>query len=217
MENMDLFNDELILYHGSKSGIKGEIEPCSRAKCDFGKGFYLGDNPTQPQSLIAAKKYSKSKFYKIALNLQNLAVYRFDIDMKWALFIAYNRQILKLPTKITEQLSRINEFDVIIGVIADDSMTMVLQEFYSDALTDTALLEALQFVKLGEQYVLKTEKACKQAKILSESTISTKDRELLYKEAIHRRITMQENVQRIRRKHLRDGRYFSEILGDYYV
>ena len=31
--------DRVILYHGSKSGIKGPIAPISRERCDFGKGF----------------------------------------------------------------------------------------------------------------------------------------------------------------------------------
>lgn len=34
---------DIILYHGSKGGIKGNIKPISREFCDFGKGFYLGD------------------------------------------------------------------------------------------------------------------------------------------------------------------------------
>lgn len=42
----------ITLYHGSKSGIKGEIAPLSREKCDFGKGFYMGTEETQPLTLI---------------------------------------------------------------------------------------------------------------------------------------------------------------------
>ena len=40
------------LYHGSKSGIVGEIAPTSRDVCDFGKGFYMGTERTQPLTLI---------------------------------------------------------------------------------------------------------------------------------------------------------------------
>ena len=35
---------QIILYHGSKSGIKGEIKPISRELCDFGSGFYIVTN-----------------------------------------------------------------------------------------------------------------------------------------------------------------------------
>jgi len=43
------------LYHGSKNGIKGDIKPESRERCDFGCGFYLGDKPDQPKGLIAQR------------------------------------------------------------------------------------------------------------------------------------------------------------------
>ncbi len=47
----------MILYHGSKSGIKGEISPFDiRENCDFGRGFYTGELPTQPMGLIAGWK-----------------------------------------------------------------------------------------------------------------------------------------------------------------
>lgn len=44
--------DEVVtLYHGSKSGICGAIAPISRKRCDFGKGFYMGSDRTQPLTL----------------------------------------------------------------------------------------------------------------------------------------------------------------------
>ncbi|MFR1077887.1 DUF3990 domain-containing protein [Enterocloster sp.] len=38
----------VTLYHGSKSGLCGAIAPISRKHCDFGKGFYMGTDRTQP-------------------------------------------------------------------------------------------------------------------------------------------------------------------------
>ena len=40
--NIVLRNEIVTLYHGSKSGIGGNIAPISRDRCDFGKGFYMG-------------------------------------------------------------------------------------------------------------------------------------------------------------------------------
>ena len=42
----------LRLLHGSRVGIAGRIAPSSRAECDFGKGFYLGTESSQPLTLI---------------------------------------------------------------------------------------------------------------------------------------------------------------------
>lgn len=38
----------MILYHGSKSGINGNIQPLSQAECDFGRGFYMVDKEQSP-------------------------------------------------------------------------------------------------------------------------------------------------------------------------
>lgn len=35
-----------------KSGIHEAIAPVSRERCDFGKGFYMGTERTQPLTLI---------------------------------------------------------------------------------------------------------------------------------------------------------------------
>ena len=40
-------DNRLILYHGSKKGITGDISPISRSECDFGRGFYMGTNTLQ--------------------------------------------------------------------------------------------------------------------------------------------------------------------------
>lgn len=46
-------NAEIVtLYHGSRSGIRGAIAPISRERCDFGKGFYMGTDKSQPLTLI---------------------------------------------------------------------------------------------------------------------------------------------------------------------
>ena len=42
-EKIDRSPERVLLYHGSRSGIKGPIAPISRERCDFGKGFYMGD------------------------------------------------------------------------------------------------------------------------------------------------------------------------------
>lgn len=34
--------EKLILYHGSRGGIVGKIEPKNRLRCDFGAGLYMG-------------------------------------------------------------------------------------------------------------------------------------------------------------------------------
>lgn len=88
----------MLLCHGSKSGIHGDIKPQSRSACDFGAGFYMGDKQEQPKGLIAS--YPDHIFYEIDYDITDLKIKSFGdgyIDqIDWALFIAYNRQPEKL-------------------------------------------------------------------------------------------------------------------------
>ena len=65
-------DDDLIVYHGSRKGLQGKIEPISREFCDFGKGFYLGTNPVQSLTLVCDEE--KPVFYTMKLNLTDLKV-----------------------------------------------------------------------------------------------------------------------------------------------
>lgn len=37
-------NNRNVLYHASRFGISGNIQPIS-SRCDFGRGFYMGTDP----------------------------------------------------------------------------------------------------------------------------------------------------------------------------
>ena len=154
----------MILYHGSKSGIKGDIAPKSRDACDFGQGFYMGVLPDQPKGLIA--EFPDNRFYELDCDFAGLKIKTFEEDandqIDWALFIAYNRGLLEEKYRnLCEKYRAYNEnYDVIIGIIADDKMTQALQRFFMGELCDAALIEAMQKVSLGKQYVAKTKEAC---------------------------------------------------------
>lgn len=62
--------ETITLYHGSKSGISGTIAPISREHCDFGKGFYMGTDRTQPLTLIC--NFPNAKIYTLSVNLSEL-------------------------------------------------------------------------------------------------------------------------------------------------
>ena len=86
---MKLDSNRVLLYHASKSGIEGTIEPKSRKQCDFGKGFYMGTDPGQTLTLIC--DYEKSKFYIVSVSTENLALIEVPADIDWAMLVAYHR------------------------------------------------------------------------------------------------------------------------------
>lgn len=139
----------IILYHGSKSGIKGNIEPKSRENCDFGKGFYMGTEPEQPLPLI--RNFPKASFYTLELDLEGLEVLDIDIGVEWALLIAFNRgkmESVKGSRFYEKYANMMKGYDVVAGYIADDRMFVVLDSFFRGEITDRALVESLSVLKL---------------------------------------------------------------------
>ena len=61
-------SEALRLYHGSKSGIEGPIRPIGSSVNDFGRGFYLGDEPSQPLTLIC--RGEKPMFYTCEVDME---------------------------------------------------------------------------------------------------------------------------------------------------
>lgn len=205
--------ERLLLYHGSKNGINGEIMPISRRNCDFGPGFYMGTEQKQPLTLIC--NFPHAKFYTLELNVKDLRILNLDTGLDWALFIAYNRGKMKKAEKSNlyqKYASMRNDYDVICGYIADDRMFVVLDRFFDGEITDKALIESLSALKLGKQYAAITEKACRNIKILEEVSLSTEQRAELIKLSEKNRREGISKAEEICRKYRREGRYFDEII-----
>ena len=205
--------NRIVLYHGSKSGLSGKIAPVSRTHCDFGKGFYLGTDPLQPLTLIC--DFEKSKFYVVSLDLKGLKILNIQADIEWAMLVAYHRGKMEdiQGTAFYEKYQKMAEgFDVIIGYIANDRMFVVLDNFFQGTITDTALVQSLAALKLGQQYVCITQKACDQLNIEAEIPFSFLERKCLQEISAQNRAEGISLANDICRKHRRDGRFFDEIL-----
>lgn len=123
----------VLLYHGSKSGIEGDIAPKSRKQCDFGEGFYMGTEPSQALTLIC--DYESAKFYVVSISVDNLAVLDVPADLEWAMIVAYHRGRME-KIKGTPFYSKYQEMtknkDLVIGSIANDRMFFVIDNFFID-------------------------------------------------------------------------------------
>ncbi len=203
----------VTLYHGSKSGIVGEIAPTSRERCDFGKGFYMGTEKSQPLTLIC--NYENAKLYTLQVDLSGLKVLDIEVGIDWALLVAYNRGKME-SVKGTAIYNRIAEMadgcDILIGFIANDRMFVVLDRFFKGEITDEALIHSLSALKLGKQYVALTTKACKQIKIVEEKALTEADRKALRVESEDHRSRGIALADEICRQYRREGRFFDEIL-----
>ncbi len=209
----DNTDNSLVLYHGSKKGIDGDIAPISREECDFGKGFYMGTNTLQPLTLVCAE--SKPKFYTVKLDLTGLKVLNVEIGLDWAMLIAYYRKEMESAkgTAIYEKYANFAKgYDIIIGYIANDHMYTELAKFFNKTLTDTALIHCLSALELGKQYVAITQKACDQIEILQEDDLSELELMCLQDMSVRRRKEGIALAEEIEVKYRREGKFFDEIL-----
>ena len=203
----------LILYHGSKSGIKGPIAPISRDRCDFGRGFYMGTEPYQPLTLIS--DFEQSKFYVISLDLSDLRVLKVSPDIEWAMLVAFNRGKMDeiRGTELYDRYARMAKgYDVIVGSIANDRMFYVLDNFFLGNITDKALVMSLSALQLGQQYVAVTENACSHVVIEAEIELSHLERVFLRDLSEANRVKGVNLANDICRDYRREGLFFDEIL-----
>ena len=201
------------LYHGSKSGITGRIRPISRTLCDFGQGFYMGTERSQPLTLIC--NFKNARLYTVQTSLEGLHILDVKVGIDWALLIAFHRGKMEgvKGTPIYNKYAEMtNGCDLVIGYIANDRMFMVLDRFFSGEITDTALIQSLSTLKLGKQYVALTDKACAQIEITHEEVLCDEDRTLLRRQSEQLRTEGIEKADEICRKYRREGRFFDEII-----
>ena len=211
--SVELDKGRVLLYHGSKSGIEGDIAPKSRKQCDFGKGFYMGTEPSQALTLIC--DYESAKFYIVSISVDNLAVLDVPADLQWAMIVAYHRGRME-KIKGTPFYSKYQEMakdkDLIIGSIANDRMFFVIDNFFIGNITDAALINCLSALELGKQYVAVTRKGCDAVRIEKEIPISYLEKLFMKEVSEANRVKGSSLANDICRNYRREGLFFDEIL-----
>lgn len=212
-ESIQPEDGRVLLYHGSKSGIEGNIEPRSRSKCDFGKGFYMGTEPSQALTLIC--DYDKSKFYIVSVAVDELEQLNVPADLEWAMLVAYHRgrmDKIKGTSFYNKYRDMAHNKDIIVGSIADDRMFYVIDNFFLGNITDAALVNSLSALELGKQYVAITQKACDTVKIECEIELSYLEKQFVKDVAGANRTQGASLANEICRNYRREGMFFDELL-----
>lgn len=212
---MKLDSNRVLLYHGSKSGIEGTIEPKSRKQCDFGKGFYMGTDSGQTLTLIC--DYEKSKFYIVSVSTENLALIEVPADIDWAMLVAYHREKMEKNRRYAfynKYRDMTQDKDLIIGNIANDRMFFVIDNFFVGNVTDMALVNSLSALQLGKQYVVISQKGCDAVRIEAEVELSYLERLFIKEIAEENRARGISLANDICKNYRREGMYFDEILDE---
>lgn len=147
----------MILYHGSNTVVEMPRLIEQNRFLDFGYGFYTTTNKAQAENF--AKKVVVRRggiptvnMYEIDDNIGSelLKIKRFNApDEEWLDFVSTHRN----GTYDGEQ------YDLIIGAVANDDVYRTLQVYSSGLLTKAQALEALKIKKLFNQYVFATNEA----------------------------------------------------------
>ena len=212
-DSISLSEGRVLLYHGSKSGIEGKIEPKSRSQCDFGKGFYMGTDPSQALTLIC--DYDKSKYYIVSVDTADLNTIEVPADIEWAMLVAYHRgRMEKIKgTSLYEKYRKMSENkDIVIGSIANDRMFYVIDNFFIGNITDAALVGSLSALQLGKQYVAVTQKGCDAVRVEAEIELSYLERLFIQEVEEANRAKGVSLANSICRNYRREGLFFDEIL-----
>ena len=208
-------------YHGSRQGIEGEIDPEMNVgkTLDFGHGFYLGTTFKQSSTFVAAEEEGRDRVYKFSFSLNGLDYLELR-DVKWVFFVAYNRKRIPDTPENANLLRQIRKvinhgYDVIVGPIADDKMAISMDNFFNNTISYGQLIKCLTQLNIGDQYCLKTKKACDNLKC--EVIYSCQDdglRNLIREYAFEATQNASKHAEVIN-KQSDNGKKFFELLEEY--
>lgn len=205
-----------ILYHGSHCGLRGHISLVrSKGKCDFGNGFYTGEFDAQAKALICND--DNGVLYRLSANLFGLKIYQFEDELLWLLYVAVNRDHVnpnQYP-KLRQICNQISNNDVVVGLIADDRMSYVYSAFVQMFISDVVALNAIKYVKLGNQYAFKTTKACSRLKIEEEFSLNPKEKAYLKADQQNKLGSISSVVESMKSRYFGKGRSIQQVLSLY--
>lgn len=209
-------NHNVILFHGSKDQITGDISlSYSRKNVDLGVGFYAGDNYEQSLDFVCLTK--TGSVYVLDADYADLKILNLDVSLKWLLYIAINRSLLEeyKDTKMYQSLvGEMNLYDVIIAPIADNRMFDTIDDFVSSAISSEQAIHALKELSLGKQIVFKTTKAIKHIKMLERLYLSKAEKDNATKHKLQKIEEATKYISNAYASHIREGKYINEVFSD---
>lgn len=165
------------IYHGSSHIIERPVFGGGKPYNDYGLGFYCTEELDMAKEWAAAKdRDGYANCYEIddaGLSILNLNDDRFCI-LHWLAILLKNREF-DVPARLafdareyicSRFMIEYEVYDLMIGYRADDSYFSFAQDFINGAISYRQLNNAMHLGKLGEQFVLKSERAFERLKFV---------------------------------------------------
>ena len=203
-----------ILFHGAKSSIYGKLSvERSRGTNDFGNGFYCGESLEQSAMFVSG--FNESSLYIYEFDKTDLSGTQFYVDREWMLTIAYFRGRLteyEGHPRIIELIKKVEGKDYIIAPIADNRMFEIIDSFIDGEITDIQCQHCLSATNLGNQYVLKTQKAVEQLYFMRHCYLCEKEKKYYLSSKQEESKIGNDKVKIARRQFRGQGEYIEDIL-----
>ncbi|GHU60806.1 hypothetical protein FACS189445_1200 [Spirochaetia bacterium] len=136
----------MILYHGSFLEVKKPDVGYSRDRLDFGRGFYL--TPIKEQAINWTMHFLRRYGKRI------VSIYEFNetTDLRVLNFPTYNEDWLDFITLCRLGIGNNNQYDLIIGSVANDRVFDALEAYFGGYSDKTQAIQKLRYQKPNLQY-----------------------------------------------------------------
>ena len=159
-------NDTIKVFHTGFDIIETPDLKRGRANADFGQGFYVSSDEAFSRRWARYRKGQTTCINSYALDLNGLKIRRFQRDEDWFSYLFDNRH---------HKEDRYQDYDLIIGPIANDTIYDTFGIITSGILDREQAMELLLLGKEYRQIVLKTPKSLEQLSFLSYEQISEEE------------------------------------------
>lgn len=211
------------LYHGSSVIIEQPKFGWGKSYNDYGLGFYCTESLDMAKEWGAGKEHDGyANCYElecIDLLILNLNSDAFCI-LHWLAVLLQNREF-DIPSALALEAKEylVNNFsveyencDAIIGYRADDSYFSFAQDFINGTISYRQLGRAMHLGKLGQQFVLKSERTFQRLKFVG-SEIAKSD-EWYSKKIMRDKSARREYFDSERNRRQRGDLYITQILDE---
>lgn len=160
----------MVIFHGSEKIIESPVFGYGKKHNDYGIGFYCTENRNLAMEwAVEINRDGYANKYDLntkGLSIMDLTDEKYNV-LNWIAILLGNRDfsinspVAKESKKflLENYLPDYTNYDVIRGYRADDSYFAFAKDFLNNAISVQQLSRAMKYGNLGEQIVLKSEKA----------------------------------------------------------
>ena len=211
------------IYHGSKDIIEKPVFGYGKSYNDYGLGFYCTDNLDMAKEWgVDNSRDGYANCYSVDcddLSILDLNSNEYGI-LHWLAILLENREF-DMPSALAfeakeylrkEFAVNYKSYDIVIGYRADDSYFSFAQDFLNGTISYRQLNNAMHLGKLGQQFVLKSEKAFER--VVFEGYEIAESKEWYVKKMLRDKSARREYFSMERNKRQKGDIYITQILDE---